>query len=363
MKKLVVLAIALTLFVSLSSCKKDAQQTDVAPQQVPNTQQPTVNAPAPEQANTADKIMATLNGQDITESQIMPGIQGQLLKAESEIYQIKRNGVDDYIDEQLLTADAKKQGTTLVKLVEKLKKKAGKVTEKEAQAFYDAQKAKFRNQPFDKIKVKLISDLTNQKQQGAVNDYIDGLRKKTKITYKMERPRTAVSIDDDPGKGNKDAPIVLIEFSDFQCPFCKRVRPTIAQVLSTYGKDVYYVFRDYPLGFHSQAKDAANAAECANEQNKYWDFNAELWNTQGQHTIDKLKEIGVQLGLDASKFNKCVDSKKYFAEIDKDQQDGIAAGVTGTPAYSINGIFVSGAQPFETFEQIIDEELARKKAK
>lgn len=354
MKKLIVLS--LVLLFSISACKKDLPPTNVTTQ--PQTQIQTSMTQTPTLA--ADPVLATLNDQNITESQVMSDIQGQLLKVESDLYEIKRDGIDRLIDQTLLEGDAKKQGTTTAKLIEKLKKKAGKATEKDAQAFYDANKAKFRNQPFDKVKDKLIEDLNNQKQQQALNAYIDDLRKKAKIAYLLERPKIKVTTDDDPGKGDKNAPVVLIEFSDFQCPFCKRVRPTIAQILSTYGDKVYYVFRDFPLGFHSQAKDAANAAQCAFEQGKYWDYNTELWNTQGRHTPDNLKEIGVKLGLDSAKFNKCVDSKKYYAEIDKDQQDGSEAGVGGSPAYSINGVFLSGAQPFGTFKQIIDEELNRK---
>ena len=115
------------------------------------------------------------------------------------------------------------------------------------------------------------------------------------------------------------------------------------------------------MSFHSQAKDAANAANCAGEQGKYWEYNHALWDFQSKQSLDKLKEIAANLSLDTVKFEACVSSKKYYKEIDKDQADGSEAGVSGTPAYFINGKFLSGAQPFEAFKEIIDEELAKTK--
>ncbi len=305
-------------------------------------------------------VLATLNGQPITDGEVLKDIQGQLLKVQSEIYDIKKDAIDQIINEKLLDQESKKQGTTTLELIKKLQKKVTKTTESEAQVFYDAQKARFKGKSFADVKEKLITDLTSQKQQKAVGDFVDGLRAKAKITMNIERPKINVTVDDDPSKGPKDAPVVLIEFSDFQCPFCKRARDTINKILTTYGDKVYYVFRDYPLSFHPQAKGAANAAQCAGDQGKYWEYNTALWVIQGQQTPEKLTETATTLGLDAAKFKSCMDTNKYFSEIDKDQQEAMKAGISGSPAYSINGVFVSGAQPFENFKEIIDEELKKK---
>jgi protein-disulfide isomerase len=174
-----------------------------------------------------------------------------------------------------------------------------------------------------------------------------------------------VSVDNDPMKGDKNAPITMIEFSEYQCPYCKRyVDQTLDQIKEKYidtGK-VKYVFRDFPLGFHEHAKNAAIAAECAREQggdDTYWEYHDVLFKNSPNLAVDQLKQYAVDLGLNASKFSSCLDSEKYANEIDADIADGSAAGVRGTPAFFINGRLVSGAQPYENFETIIEEELAK----
>jgi protein-disulfide isomerase len=167
--------------------------------------------------------------------------------------------------------------------------------------------------------------------------------------------------DDDPVKGDPNAPITIIEFSDFQCPFCgKFYRETLPQIKEKYidtGK-VKLIYRDFPLSFHENAQSAAEAAECANEQGKFWEYHDLLFEKQQDLSVENYKQWAEELGLDMEQFNECLDSGKYADEVTNDFSDGQAAGVTGTPAFFINGKKVSGAQPFSVFEQIIEEELS-----
>lgn len=176
-----------------------------------------------------------------------------------------------------------------------------------------------------------------------------------------------VSVDDDPVLGKSNAPVTIIEFSDFQCPFCRVFwKEAFAQIKKEYidtGK-VRFVYRDYPLTFHPMAEISAQAGECADEQGKYWEFHDKIFGEQeklGQGTVtyttQNIKLWASQLGLNVAKFNQCLDSGKYKAEVQKDFQDGSAAGVSGTPSLFINGRLVVGAQPFASFKAIIDEEL------
>lgn len=174
-----------------------------------------------------------------------------------------------------------------------------------------------------------------------------------------------VSIDDDPMEGDKKAPVTIVEFSDFECPFCGRfVQGTYPQIVSEYidkGK-VRLVFRDFPLGFHQFAKTAALAANCAREQGgdeMYFKYHDKVFGNQQELSVENLKEWAKDLGVDASKFNSCLDSKKYEAEVDNDYNQGQTYGVSGTPAFFINGRLLSGAQPFSAFKTLIDEELAK----
>lgn len=186
----------------------------------------------------------------------------------------------------------------------------------------------------------------------------------------LSADQMAKILDDDDVKGEANAPVTIVEFSDFQCPFCARfVFSTIPPLEETYIKTgkVKFAFRDYPLPFHKQSPLASMAAECAHEQGKFWEMHDTLFGKQEEWSEnDKAPDLfngyAKELGLDAKNFNVCVSSQKYDAEIKKDTVDGAAAGVDGTPTFFINGKLISGALPFDKFMQpIIEAELAGKK--
>ena len=162
-----------------------------------------------------------------------------------------------------------------------------------------------------------------------------------------------------PVKGPASAKVTIIEFSDFQCPFCSQVQDTLKQVFTTYPTQVKVVFRNFPLPMHENAEAAAEAALCANEQGKFWEYHDKLFSNQDKLSVTDLKQYAVSLGLDTGKFNSCLDSKKYQEAVQKDTSAGQAVGVSGTPSFFINGKLIPGALPFDSFKQIIDEELTK----
>ena len=169
--------------------------------------------------------------------------------------------------------------------------------------------------------------------------------------------------DDDPYLGDENAPVTIIEFSDFECPFCARFHSsTLDQIKTEYvdtGK-VKFVYRDFPLdSIHSQATPAAEAAQCAFEQGKFWEFHDEIFANQQSLGSSLYKQIASDLGLDTNKFNDCVDSRKYREEVKKDLQDGASVGIRGTPGFIVNSVPLSGAQPFSSFQAVIEAELAK----
>jgi len=177
----------------------------------------------------------------------------------------------------------------------------------------------------------------------------------------QQEQKIQVSADDDPVKGDKNAPVTIIEFSDFQCPYCERfytqTLPLIDEKYIKTGK-VKIVFRDFPLGFHQYAKKASEASECADQQGKFWDYHDKLFENQKALDISSLKQYAKELGLDTAKFDTCLDSGSMASEVQKDLTDGSKYGVSGTPSFFINGINLVGAQPFAAFEQVIEQELA-----
>lgn len=164
--------------------------------------------------------------------------------------------------------------------------------------------------------------------------------------------------DGDYIKGNPDAKVTIIEFSDYQCPFCQRFHPTVQQALDEYGDDVRWVYKHFPLdSIHPEARPSANAAECAGEQGKFWEYSDELFANQTRLGTPYYKSLAVELGIGGSNFDDCVDSGKYDSKVDADYQQGLAAGVQGTPATFINGRLISGAQPYSALKSAIDSAL------
>jgi protein-disulfide isomerase len=180
-----------------------------------------------------------------------------------------------------------------------------------------------------------------------------------------EQDKTVFKVDagKSEAKGPKDAPLTMIIFSDFQCPFCKRVEPTLAQIEKEYGGKVRQVWKNYPLPFHNNAEPAAEAAMAAHAQGKFWQMHDKLF--QNQQALDQaaLEKYAGELGLNVAKFKADVEAKKFKASIESETKEGQAVGVNGTPAVFINGRKISGAYPFETFKKIADEELAKKTGK
>lgn len=165
--------------------------------------------------------------------------------------------------------------------------------------------------------------------------------------------------DQDHILGDKNAPVVMVVYSDFQCPYCQGHHSTLQNIIKKYGDKIALVYRNFPLSFHENAKSAALAAECASEQGKFWEYSDGLFAKQDQLGAAFYNKLAADLKLDTSKFSSCYTSGKYSAMVDADLAQGQAYGVSGTPATFINGTLVSGAIPQAQLEQAIDQELQK----
>lgn len=172
--------------------------------------------------------------------------------------------------------------------------------------------------------------------------------------------RYDIPVDDDPILGAEDAPITIIEFSDYECPYCRQWHADVyVQLLDTYGDQIRFVYRDFPLeSIHANAKPAAEAANCANEQGVFWDYHDKLFSMELGLSSDAYQEYASQLDLDADEFKECIESGRFQEEVQSDFEFAANLGVRSTPTFFINGIAVVGAQPFEVFQQVIEKELA-----
>jgi protein-disulfide isomerase len=278
------------------------------------------------------------------------------------LYQNRRNVLDQIVGDLLIEEAAKAAGNAKDEYQKKeIAARLKPVTDDEVKQFYEQNKDRAQGRPLAELSPMIQQFLVSQRQQQARAQLVDDLKKKSTARILLDPPRQTINVSsDDPSSGPANAPITLVEFSDYQCPYCARVVPTISKLRATYGDKIRVVFKDYPLAIHPEAPKAAEAAHCAGEQGKYWDMHDRMFANQRALAVPALKETAAGLGLDAAKFGQCLDSGKYAAAIADDMKQGEALGVQSTPTVYINGRPILGAQPFEFFQSVIDEELAKK---
>jgi len=307
--------------------------------------------------------IATVGGQAIYDEELLPTVQGQLFPLRNQEYEIKKRALDSLIEQKLLEAVAKKKGIETEKLlVQEVDSKVPEPGDAEVQAYYLAQKDRL-NRPFDEIKPQISQALKQAKIQQARQDYLKSLRSGNEVVVLLSPPKMQVGYDPARVRGNPKAPVMIVEFSDFQCPYCHQVEPIVKELLAKYGDKVSLAYRDLPLKqIHPQAEMAAEASRCAGEQGKYWEYHDQLFNAS-KLDRDALLEYARNLKLDDKQFDSCLSNGKYHADVEKDLREGMQAGITGTPAFFINGTAVSGAQSQESFAKVIDQELGQKQAR
>jgi protein-disulfide isomerase len=278
------------------------------------------------------------------------------------VFNAKVRLLHEMIGERLLAQEAAARGVSVAELLRvEVEGKVEAVTEAELNAAYEAAKAREKNTAEADLKKRIEENLRRQKEQARRGQFLRELRDKASVRILLEPPRASVAEKADaPSKGPRSAPVTVVEFSDFQCPYCGRVLPALKRIQETYGDRVRLVFRNFPLGVHPLAPKAAEAAICAHEQGKFWEMHDKLFGDQQKLQVADLKASAAAIGLDTEAFDQCLDSGKHEATWKEERDEGERAGVTGTPAVFVNGRLVGGAQPYEAFAQIIDDELERK---
>lgn len=307
----------------------------------------------------ADAVVATVGAHTVTRQELEQQVRAKLVEIDNQRYEALSEGLEQLIANELYAQEAKTRGTTVEALVkQEVQDKIADPSADQIQQVYEASKEQIGDQSLDSIKPQIITFLRQQGQAERSEAFIAELKTKYKTTVMLRPPVVDVGDGGRLARGNANAPVTIIEFSDYECPFCKRAVATVNQVLSTYGDKVRFVYRDYPLPFHPHARPAAEAARCAQDQGKFWEYHDKVFASEDLSN-ERLKSLAGEVGLDQAKFDACLASEPFAAAIDKDAADGGEAGVNGTPAFFINGRMLSGAQPFEKFKEVIDDELSR----
>ncbi len=308
--------------------------------------------------------LAVVAGQTIYDDDLLPFVQAQVFQLRLQEYDVKSKALENLVNQKLLEGEAKKKGITTEKVLEQeVDAKVAEPTEAELQALYIVQKQQL-GKPFDEIKPQLLQLLKKSRIQEAREGYYKRLREQAGVSILLQKPKVQVAYDPARLRGDPKAPVVIIEFSDFQCPYCQSVQPTLKTLLAKYDGRVSLAYRDLPVrDIHPQAQLAAEAARCAGEQGKFWEYHDLLFANQNKLDRPGLVDLAHGLKLEEKQFDSCLTSGKYQAQIEQDRQLGLRAGVAGTPGFFVNGNLLSGNLPQDAFEKVIQAELAAPKEK
>jgi protein-disulfide isomerase len=317
----------------------------------PTKSETRTNGPAPSSQGVA---VAMIDGKPITMAELDQTVSRQL-------YEARSSALEQLIVDRVLDAAARAQHLEIRDYLRReVEKRVKPVTEAEARDFYTQNKdhlpAELASKSFDELKPQLIEAIDGERHKRAAAEIVDELRQRAHVQVLLAAPRVDVAAEG-PARGPAGAPITIVEFSDFQCPFCGRAQPVLERVMKEYPREVRLVFRDFPLSFHADAQRAAEAGHCADEQQKFWPLHDWIFQHQGELGAEQLAAAAAQLGLDARRFDACMTTHKYQQVVEDNQAAGERAGVTGTPAFFVNGEPLTGAQPFEKFHEVIERKL------
>ncbi len=310
----------------------------------------------PAQEKSAEgEPLASVNGSMIRDADLKIG--PKLKELEQQAYQLRLEALEELIEQKLLEQEAAKTGTTVEDLLAKnVEAKTEDPSPKEVEAFYEQQKARI-NKPLEEIRPQVEEFMRAMKRRDARATYLATLREAGDVKIMLVAPRAEVEVGNSPQRGPAGAPITIVEFSDFQCPFCRRAQPTLTEIQEKYPGKVKFVYKDLPLReIHPQAQSAAEAAHCAGDQGKYWEYQKALFSTE-QLSESLYSKIASSLQLDPLAFRSCLDSGKHKATVNAGLDQAVELGANSTPTFFVNGIKLSGAQPLENFVKIIDAEL------
>ena len=312
-------------------------------------------------ASNADraKVLATVNDKQITIGNIEDSLRPLIFNVQQQVYGLRKQDLELKINDTLLSSEAQKKSVTTRALLEtEVSAKVAKVTDADAQKFYDENKERISGD-FAQTKPQIVQYLQERKEQEATIAFADQLRRAAKIEINLTAPvapSLSIATDDQPVKGNPNAVVTIVEFTDFECPGCARQHPVLERIVNEFGDRVRLVVRDFPLSQHANALKAAEAAEAAREQGKYWEYAAVLFRNQSALGVDKLRQYATELGLDRAKFDAALDSGKLAEKVQRDVMDGHKLGVNGTPSIFINGKRVSD-NSYEAVKSAIETAL------
>lgn len=305
------------------------------------------------QSNSTD-VIAEVNGDKLTLGDLEQQEGGQLLQARSQYYSSQRKALEQLIDQKLLEIHARSKGLTVDQLLDQeVYNKVKDPTEDQLQVYYEGLET---GESYEAVHDRVLEHIRELRHGKARQAYVAELRKEAHLQILLEPPAASLNVKDAYVRGQKGALVTLVEFADYECPYCQRVKPDLQKLQADYGDKVAIVYKDFPLPMHHRAEKAAEAARCAGEQGKFWEYNDVLFYSK-QLDINDLKQHAKVLKLDQTRFDTCLDGGAETAAVKKDLEEAKHLGLSGTPSFFVNGHFISGAVEYSALKEMVDQQL------
>ena len=307
-----------------------------------------------------DSTIAEVDGHRITVSDLERQRPAALFQAQNAYYEAERKAVDEFVDEYLLTQAAQKEGVTVAQLLERhvIHQLPADPPEEALKVYYEGIDT---DQPYAAVRDKILDHVRQRRLAKAKSAYMLSLREQAKVAIHMAPPRAQLALNDTPVRGRLDAPVVLVEYADYECPYCQKIQPALDKLEKEYAGRIAFAYKDMPLPMHHNAQKAAEATHCAAAQGKFWEYHDALAATK-QLDVASLKEQARELKLDGDSFDRCLDNGEQSGTVAHEVAEAQLLGLQGTPSLFVNGRFYSGVLSYEQLRAIVEQELASSSA-
>ena len=307
------------------------------------------------QGQDGNTVVAEIDGTRLTLAQFESQRPSALFQARNNFFEVEKQAVQAYIDDFLLERQAQKENVIVAELLERhVNSTIAKDPDETAlRVYYEGLDTK---EPFEAVRDKIIEHIREVRLAKAKTAYMQSLRSQAKISLELEAPRIEISLKNTSVRGPADAPLVLVEYADYECPFCQQVQPTLDRLETDFKGRMAFAYKDMPLPMHPHAQKAAEASRCAGLQGKYWEYHDLLSKDKG-FEVPQLKAAASQLGLETAAFDKCLDSGQQANAVKSTQDEAQKLGLQGTPSFFLNGRFFTGNLSYDQMRQIMQDEL------
>lgn len=299
-------------------------------------------------------VVAEIAGRKVTAEDLEYKQAGKLLQAKYKYYLAERDALDQFVDDQLLELQAKKEGVTVDELLKNhVAVKVPEPTEDQLRFYYEGVQT---DESYESARPKIVETVHQLRMKKAREAYVAELRGQYGVVIELSQPSAHVEVANAPRLGSETAPVQIVEFADYECPYCQKVNEDLAKLRQQFGNQISVIFKDFPLPMHPLAEKAAEGARCAGAQGKFWEFHDALFENKKLQT-SHLKQEARALNLDAARFDQCLESGEQTAAVKKDSEEGLRLGLQGTPSFFINGHFMSGAIGYTKLRETVMQEL------